>query len=93
MTVVAQGANGFNVPSLLGLATSAPYLHGGVARTLEELFSDTFRAHRQAFSPGFNPTPTEVSQLVSFLLSLDGAAPAVPPSTGLGYNPDLCVGF
>jgi hypothetical protein len=93
MTVVAQGANGFNVPSLLGLATSAPYLHGGAARTLEELLSDTFRAHRQAFSAGFNPTPTEVSLLVTFLLSLDGAAPTVPLSTGLGFNPDLCAGY
>jgi DNA-binding beta-propeller fold protein YncE len=93
MTVVAQGANGFNVPSLLGLATSAPYLHGGAARTLEELLSDTFRAHRQAFSTGFNPTPTEVSQLVSFLLSLDGAAPIVPLSSGLGFDPDLCAGY
>ncbi|MFO0627508.1 MAG: hypothetical protein U0325_18010 [Polyangiales bacterium] len=93
MTVVAQGANGFNVPSLLGLAASAPYLHGGVARTLEELLSDTFRVHRQALSAGFTPTPTEVTQLVAFLLSLDGAAPVLPTSTDLGFNPDLCTGF
>ena len=35
--VNALGGNGFNIPSLLGVASSAPYLHHGVARTLEEV--------------------------------------------------------
>jgi hypothetical protein len=35
--VNALGANGFNIPSLLGVASSAPYLHHGTARTLEEV--------------------------------------------------------
>ncbi|HEX6810304.1 MAG TPA: hypothetical protein VF384_01660 [Planctomycetota bacterium] len=35
--VNALGGNGFNIPSLLGIASSAPYLHHGTARTLEEV--------------------------------------------------------
>jgi hypothetical protein len=97
MTVTAQGANGFNVPSLLGLAAGAPYLHGGAARSVEELLSDTFRAHRQAFSATFAPTPTELAQLTAFLLSIDGdtvpvALPdRVPAATP--FAPNLCAGF
>lgn len=35
--VNALGGNGFNIPSLLGVASSAPFLHHGTARTLEEV--------------------------------------------------------
>lgn len=97
MTVVAQGANGFNVPSLLGLAASAPYFHGGAARTLEELLSDTFRAHRESFSPGFAPSPTDLRALTAFLLSIDGTTTpfAIPArvNTATPFAPDLCAGF
>jgi YVTN family beta-propeller protein len=34
----ALGGIGFNVPSLLGIAYHAPYLHAGAAQTLEEVF-------------------------------------------------------
>ena len=34
----ALGALGFNVPSLLGIGYTAPYLHNGKARTLERVF-------------------------------------------------------
>ncbi|NVB43813.1 hypothetical protein G6O69_38820 [Pseudenhygromyxa sp. WMMC2535] len=33
----AQGADGYNVPSLLGVGQGAPYLHNGSAESLEEL--------------------------------------------------------
>src|SRR5688572_1797030 len=35
----AFGGAGFNSPSLLGLSTSAPYLHDGSAQTLEEVMA------------------------------------------------------
>jgi YVTN family beta-propeller protein len=35
---IALGADGFNVPSLLSINYSAPYLHRGQAQTLEEVF-------------------------------------------------------
>jgi cytochrome c peroxidase len=35
----ALGGLGFNVPSLLGLRTSGPYLHDGSALTLDEVFA------------------------------------------------------
>jgi hypothetical protein len=35
---IALGADGFNVPSLLSINYSAPYLHRGQAQTLEDVF-------------------------------------------------------
>lgn len=96
MTTGAQGLSGFNPPSLLGLGTGAPYLHGGNARTLEEVFDPAFAAHYQAMSVNFLTTPAtraaEVRQMVAFLLSIDeSTAPVAPPSAAaLGYNPLLC---
>jgi hypothetical protein len=77
MTSQAQGALGFNVPSLFGLALGAPYFHAGNARTLEEVFdSATFARHYQALAaPDFlaDPAkrPEQIRQLVAFLLSID----------------------
>jgi YVTN family beta-propeller protein len=93
MTTPAQGngdangdGKGYNPPSLLAMATGAPYLHGGQARTLEALFSSTFATHHQSLAPNFltdtDPAvlATKIEQLVSFLLSIDEstAPPAVP---------------
>jgi hypothetical protein len=81
----AQGAGGFNVPSLYGLALGAPYLHHGMARTLEELFSDPrWKAHLTAANPVFLTTGDADQQkqdLIAFLLSIDAttAEQAVPP--------------
>ena len=41
--IAALGANGFNIPSLLGVGTSAPYYHDGIAPTLD--------AFHEAFPP------------------------------------------
>lgn len=96
MTAAAQGATGFAPPSLVGLAASAPYLHAGQARTLEELLTATFRAHHQAFNGAFLAAedPARVRRLVAFLLSLDDRATpvAVPdPLPGTApFDPDLC---
>ena len=80
MTTAAQGnqtdGNGYNPPSLLGLATGAPYLHAGNARSLEEMLADTFKLHHQALAVNFlDPTDTNAASqradLVQFLLSID----------------------
>jgi hypothetical protein len=81
----AQGAGGFNVPSLYGLALGAPYLHHGQARTLEELFDDPrWKAHLTAMNPVFLTTgdaATQKKDLIAFLLSIDttSAEQAIPP--------------
>lgn len=97
MSSTAQGASGYNPPALLGLATGAPHYHAGNARTLEEAFSSFFDRHHTAFSVNFLVTgdrPTQVRQLVSFLLSIDeDTTPvAIPSASALGYQPELCPG-
>jgi hypothetical protein len=84
MKTVAQGdgnpageGRGYNPPSLLGMASGAPYLHGGQARTLEGLFGPAFQEHARALAPNFlrENDPHEVDQqiadLVQYLLSID----------------------
>jgi len=90
---LAIGETGFNVPSLVGLASSGPYFHAGNARTLEELFDPIFSAHHAAMVPAFQPTASEIRDLVAFLLAIDerGTVEPIDPTTDLGVNPDLCV--
>jgi len=104
MMTTAQGngdmngdGKGYNVPSLLGLSTGAPYLHAGQARTLEALFSDTFASHHQSLAPNFltqaDPAmrATAVQNLVAFLLSIDeSAAPVALPALG-AQGGDFCT--
>jgi YVTN family beta-propeller protein len=92
MTTPAQGATGFNIPSLLGMVTGAPYFHAGGARTLEEALGDSFARHRRAFSENFAPSAVELRQLATFMLSIDEVATPVPvPSVQqLGFAADLC---
>lgn len=75
----AQGALGFSVPSLFGLASTAPFFHGGNARTLEEVFAPEFARHYSALEPTFLSDPAtrsaDVDHLVDFLLSIDEATP------------------
>ena len=90
MTTQAQGITGFNIPSLLGVVTGAPYFHGGNARTLEEAFSTTFATHYKAHSAIFVPTSTEIAQIVAFLSSIDETATKVDAPATLGFSADLC---
>lgn len=101
MKTIAQGdgnpageGRGYNPPSLLGMASGAPYLHGGQARTLEGLFGPAFQEHARALAPNFlrENDPRQVDQqiadLVQYLLSIDEdtkpvAIPAAGASGGL----------
>ena len=66
----AVGGLGFNVPSLLGVAYSAPYFHNGAAQTLEEAF-----AQHALGSETIATALTAVDQgnLTKFLMSIDGS--------------------
>jgi hypothetical protein len=88
---LALGADGFNVPSLFGLATGGPYFHAGNARTLEELFDDAFARH---FSSGGGAdgatalSDDDRHNLIEFLLSLDASTETFPATAGY----DFCRG-
>jgi DNA-binding beta-propeller fold protein YncE len=88
--------NGFNPPSLLGMQTGAPYLHGGGATTLESLFSPTFQAHYGTLAPNFlsetDPVAraAKVDQLVQFLLSIDADADTTTIPTPGAQGGDFC---
>ena len=73
----AQGAGGYNVPSLYGLATGAPYFHAGQAASLEELLTDArWDEHLRAGNPVFLTTgdvAQQRSDLIEFLLSIDAS--------------------
>ena len=91
MMTPAQGQTGFNIPSLLGMVTGAPYFHAGAARTLEEAFADpSFDRHRRAFAENFRPDATQVRQLAAYVLSIDEDAPPAAPAS-LGFPVDLCA--
>ena len=93
MTTLAQGATGFNPPGLVGMATGAPYFHAGNARSLEELFSDTFTAHYQAHSVNFltgSDRAVQTRQIIAFIQSIDDSTTTLPTRGDLTYNPELC---
>jgi cytochrome c peroxidase len=66
---LALGELGFNVPSLLGIGSHAPYLHHGEAQTL----ADVFPLHQ--LGPGTIATTLTAQQqadLIVFLNAIDG---------------------
>ncbi len=69
----AQGVDGFNVPSLLGINTGAPYLHNGAAENLAELLDPQgkFVTHLQAGNQIFVPSETQIINLIAYLRSID----------------------
>jgi hypothetical protein len=88
---------GYNVPSLMGVATGAPYLHAGNARTLEALFDSKFNEHSRALAPNLfaENDPAYVEQqksaLIQFLLSIDEDKPAIDlPKTPGAAGGSLC---
>ena len=87
----AQGAGGYNVPSLYGLNLGAPYLHHGGAASLEELLtSSLWESHTRAVNPAFLTTGDVDQQredLISFLRSIDATTSEQPLPSGF----DGCV--
>ncbi len=69
--VQARGALGFNVPSLLSVFASAPYLHGGTAPTLDAVLDNV--THRSAGSGGVDmlTNPNDREAVVRFVKSID----------------------
>jgi YVTN family beta-propeller protein len=71
----ANGDLGFNPPSLLGLAATAPYFHSGQAQTLDEVLDNV--PHRTAGSPGRDlfADASHRAVMVKFLRSIDANKP------------------
>jgi YVTN family beta-propeller protein len=69
--VTANGAAGFNVPSLLSVIAGAPYLHSGSALTLDDVLNNV--THRSAGTGGVDTLSNSVDRqaLVGFLESID----------------------
>lgn len=87
----AQGEGGYNVPSLYGMAVSAPYLHHGQASSLEQLFTavgfaDHLRAGNANFLTNDATAAADRSALIAFVKSIDATTAefAIPS----GY--DIC---
>lgn len=58
------GASGFDVPTLLGINGTAPYLHDGSSPTLEDVLANVHHVGRAL-------EPSEVVALTEFLRSID----------------------
>ena len=86
----AQGAGGYNVPSLYGLSVGAPYLHHGGAASLQALFDDAqWQEHLTAGNPVFLTTGNaaqDKQDLINFLLSIDAST----TEQGLPAGQDGC---
>jgi hypothetical protein len=69
--VQARGADGFNVPSLISVFASAPYLHSGAALTLDVVLENV--THRSAGTGGVDTLTNldDRKELVRFLESID----------------------
>jgi hypothetical protein len=76
----ALGANGFNIPSLLGVGSSAPYFHAGVAQTLDAVLNgsadgtgaSTLRTVHRVLDAD------QRAALIEFLKSIDGDSTTFP---------------
>jgi YVTN family beta-propeller protein len=77
---IALGADGFNVPSLLSINYSAPYLHRGQAQTLEQVLPLHGLGPGGAIFPPMTTiantlTAAQQSDLLVFLKAIDGTTP------------------
>ena len=70
--VQARGVLGFNVPSLISVFASAPYLHSGAAATLGDVLKNrTHRTAGRADHLDLLDSATSQGLLVRFLESID----------------------
>jgi len=85
--VQARGDLGFNVPSLISVFASAPYLHSGSALTLNTVLANV--THRSAGSGGVDTLtdPNARAAVVTFLKSIDRDT---KPFLNVNRPADLC---
>jgi hypothetical protein len=78
INVGANGALGFNVPSLISVFAGTPYLHDGSAQTLEDVLANV--THRSAGTGGVDTLTRRDDRrdLIEFLKSIDAATPPFP---------------
>lgn len=74
--------DGLDTPTLRGLWRTAPYLHDGSAATLADVVVGHDISGKHAAL--FHRSPTEISQLVSYLESIDDLETAAASLTGRG---------
>lgn len=76
--VTANGALGFNIPSLLSVFAGAPYLHNGSAPLLDDVLANV--THRSAGTGGVDTLTNSAdrSTLIKFLKSIDATTPVFP---------------
>ena len=76
--VTANGALGFNAPSLLGVFAGGPYFHSGSAPTLDDVLANV--AHRSAGTGGVDTLSNvaDRARIVKFLKSIDAKTPTFP---------------
>ena len=79
--VQARGVLGINVPSLLSVFASAPYLHSGAAPTLTAVLENV--THRSAGSGGVDTltNASDRAEVVRFLRSIDRDTKTFPAGT------------
>jgi hypothetical protein len=68
--VAPLGANGFNIPSVLSVAETAPYFYSGLAQTLEEVLNGS-QDGNGGVRHHFVTDPAQRAQLIQFLRSID----------------------
>jgi cytochrome c peroxidase len=83
----AQGAGGYNIPSLYGLPLAAPFLHHGQATDLFGFLDPNgpWDDHVQAANPLFLESDTDGSarrDLVNFLYTIDASTPEIALQAG-----------
>lgn len=78
----AAGIDGFNVPSLLGVGFSAPYLHHGRAATLAEVFALHALSDGELTRPIAEVVPRDaLTQLQAYLKTIDAHTPVLESET------------
>ena len=86
--VQARGALGFNVPSLISVFASAPYLHSGAAASLDDVLRNvTHRTTGRADHLDILEVPLFRRLLVQFLKSIDRDT---PPILAVSPPVDVC---
>ncbi len=73
---------GIDTPGLKGLWQTAPYLHDGRAATLAEIFTTYITNYRMGTTSVL--TPTELDDMVRYLLELDDVPEPSPPNPPSG---------